>query len=147
MTAKPSTSTSLRPRARSVLRMLAVHTAGVHRQALVDEFWPGDDETSGAKKLHVAISAIRRVLDRDDTAPVLLRRGELYVLSPDLVESDLARFRPPSARPGRPGARRPGRRPGRLVPPRSNCTEVSWLPEEGAAEWVVAERQAVDTEA
>ena len=53
--------TPLRPRARAVLRLLAVNFGrGVHRQVLGDELWPDDDEASAAKKLQVAISSIRQ---------------------------------------------------------------------------------------
>ena len=70
---------SLRPRARTVLRMLAVDVgAGVHRETLYEQLWPTDDQATAAKKLQVAISSIRRVLD--GAADLVRRRGDVYVL-------------------------------------------------------------------
>jgi DNA-binding SARP family transcriptional activator len=74
----------LRPRARAVLRMLAVHLGtGVHRQALCDELWPDDDETGASRKLQVAISSIRRVLETNGSGEVVGRRGDVYLLDVD----------------------------------------------------------------
>ena len=75
--------TDLRPRARSVLRMLAVNLArGVHRQVLFDELWPDDDEAAASRKLQVAISSIRRALE--PIGPhVLRRRDDVYALDAD----------------------------------------------------------------
>ncbi len=74
----------LRPRARAVLRMLAVHLgAGVHRQTLCDELWPDDDETGASRKLQVAISSIRRMLETTGSGEVVGRRGDVYLLDAD----------------------------------------------------------------
>ncbi|WP_111765081.1 AAA family ATPase [Nakamurella deserti] len=55
---------ALRPRARAVLRMLAL--AGgryIHQERLVDAFWPGADYPVGLRRLQVALSSVRHVLE------------------------------------------------------------------------------------
>jgi DNA-binding SARP family transcriptional activator len=82
----------LRPRARAVLRLLAVgETGGVHRNVLCDELWPDDDEDSATRKLHVAISSVRRAVD-DAGAAIVRRQGEMYLLDAD-VRCDVRQFR------------------------------------------------------
>jgi DNA-binding SARP family transcriptional activator len=85
---------ALRPRARAVLRMLAVRLGhGVHRDVLGEELWPDDDEASAAKKLQVAISSIRRVLEEAGVHDLVRRDGDVYALRDDAVMTcDVHRF-------------------------------------------------------
>jgi DNA-binding SARP family transcriptional activator len=137
---------ALRPRARAVLRMLAVRGGGVHRDALVEELWPGDDELSGAKKLQVAISAIRRVLDPSGVADVVRRRGELYQLAPGAVDCDVARLAAALA------AGRSALTTGDAAAARTALGAAldeyrsQLLPEEGTADWIVAVRAEIDAD-
>ena len=60
----PVDLTRLRPRARAVLRMLAM--AGgreIHQERLVDAFWPDADVPVGVRRLQVALSSVRQVLE------------------------------------------------------------------------------------
>lgn len=73
----------VRPRARALLRYLAVHLGtDVHRERLVDELWPGVPAAAGNRSLQVAVSSLRTALGRAglDPATVLPRRGDAYRL-------------------------------------------------------------------
>ena len=57
-------SLGLKPRPRAVLRFLALNAGRpVHREVLQETFWPEADPETGARSLHVALSALRRELD------------------------------------------------------------------------------------
>jgi DNA-binding SARP family transcriptional activator len=130
----------IRPRARAVLRMLGAHAGEpVHRDTICAALWPEADEETATRGLHVAISAIRAVLEpesgRGDWS-LVVRRGDCYVLQArdgSAPELDLARFRSAIARAHSTGNGHP---------------EVAWaealavftgelLPEDGAVDWVV----------
>jgi DNA-binding SARP family transcriptional activator len=122
--------------------MLAVNVGhGVHRQVLGDLLWPDDDESAAAKKLQVAISSIRRVADEHGVADLIRREGDVYVFGADgHVVCDVHRFTSAVAE-----AR------ARLVNGYDTDAEEALrtsvqlyrgdlLSDEGAADWVVAER-------
>lgn len=68
----------LRPQHQELLRALCVHAgAPVHRDTLVEWFWPGRDDERAQHSLQVAISELRRLLE---PAP---RRGRTSVLRRD----------------------------------------------------------------
>ena len=73
----------LRPRARSLLRLLAVSAPdAVHRERLVEAFWPDADLAAGTRRLQVAISSIRRLLqDAGIAGEIIVRDGDAYRLS------------------------------------------------------------------
>jgi DNA-binding SARP family transcriptional activator len=131
----------VRPRARQLLRTLALHGGRpVHREVLQEQLWPDATADGGRRTLQVAISALRAVLP----APLdVVREDEAYRLAlPPDVELDLAELDDALAR-----ARR-ARVDGDLL-----AAEAAWqravdvgsagdvLPEDGPAEWVVDERE------
>src|ERR1700687_3501455 len=76
---RPVDLTAVKPRARAVLRLLAVHAGNpVHREVLQMAFWPDADAETGARNLHVAVSSLRSWLEpgvgRGGSSP-LLRGG------------------------------------------------------------------------
>ena len=76
--------TGLRPRARALLRLLAVTPdRAVHRERLVDALWPGVDLTVGTRRLQVALSSVRQLLEHAGLpgAEILARQGDAYSLS------------------------------------------------------------------
>src|SRR2546423_14607539 len=83
--------TTIKPRVRAVLRLLAVHAGNpVHREVLQEAFWPDADAETGARNLHVAVSTLRSWLEPGvgrGGASFLPRRGGGY---------------PPALRPGAP---------------------------------------------
>ena len=133
---------SLRPRARTVLRMLAVDVGtGVHREALCEQLWPADDEATAAKKLQVAISSIRRVLD--GAADLVRRRGDVYVLDTGADVCDVQRVAAAVASGRAAMARGDTDAAGESFRSALELHRGELLPEEGAADWVVDKRQAV----
>ena len=141
----------VRPRARSTLRLLALQAGDlVHREALAAELWPDLDQESALRGLQVAISSLRSLLDpaaanggsgRSRTS-LLIRIGQNYGLSlppgarSDVreLESELAQAR--SARVDGDRARERAHLEAGLAHYRGDL-----LPEEGPAEWVLADRE------
>ena len=74
----------LRPRARALLRLLALTPGDVHRERLVDALWPGVDLTVGTRRLQVAVSSVRQLLEHAGLsgAEVLSRQGDAYRFAP-----------------------------------------------------------------
>jgi len=76
--------TELRPRARALLRLLAVSTdRAVHRERLVDALWPGVDLAVGTRRLQVALSSVRQLLEHAGLSgiEIVARQGDAYRLS------------------------------------------------------------------
>ncbi len=87
----------LKPRPRAVLRFLALNAGRpVHREVLQETFWPEADPETGAKNLHVALSALRRELTPRagrGASELLVRDGDAYRLAlPEAARIDLADF-------------------------------------------------------
>jgi DNA-binding SARP family transcriptional activator len=137
------------PRARSLLRLLALHEGRpVHREVLMEALWPGRDPVSGGRNLQVLVSSLRQALEpgrgRGDHTFVV-RDGDAYRLAlPAGWEIDLTSFREALAR-GRAGA-----------DPRARAIACACaldlyvgelFPEEGPAEWVVEPREQLLQEA
>jgi DNA-binding SARP family transcriptional activator len=135
---------TVRPRARSTLRLLALRAGNaVHRDVLVASLWPDVDEEAALRSLQVAISSLRSVLGgRTRTRSTLLaRNGETYCLQlPPGSRSDVRDFdaRLADARTRRHDGDAPGERAALAAALGHYGGDL--LPEEGAAEWVVAER-------
>ncbi len=61
---RPIDLAALKPRPRAVLRLLALHAGRpVHREVIQDALWRDADPETGARSLHVALSALRRELE------------------------------------------------------------------------------------
>ncbi|MFP3460945.1 BTAD domain-containing putative transcriptional regulator [Arthrobacter globiformis] len=90
----------VRPQARTVLRILAIHAGRpVHRDRLAATLWADLDAASALHNLQVSVSSLRRALQPAGVAgdcQLLARRGEAYVLvldersRVDLLEFDQA---------------------------------------------------------
>ena len=132
---------AVKPRARQLLRTLALHGGRpVHREVLQEQLWPSANAESGRRTLQVAISALRAALP----APLdLVREHEAYRLAlPDGAEHDLAALDEAIATARQARARADHER-----------AEEAWqraleigsagdvLPEDGPAEWVIDERE------
>jgi DNA-binding SARP family transcriptional activator len=132
-----------KPRVRSLMRLLAIHAgAPVHREVIQEALWPESDADAGARSLHVAVSALRRLLD-DVAQPVggrlLVRDGDAYRLDvpPDSV--DLGRFDRAIAE-GR-AARSRGEVSAAAFSLALELYAGELLPEEGPADWVIERRE------
>jgi DNA-binding SARP family transcriptional activator len=136
--------TPLRPRARALLRLLALSpNRDVHREHLVDALWPGTDLTVGTRRLQVAVSSVRQLVEQAGLpgGEVLIRRGDAYRLAlPSGAVVDTEIFER--------GAREADAAAGRGDIPAAAAARgsaLSWyrgdlLPEDGPAEHVVGER-------
>ena len=135
---------TVRPRARSTLRLLALRAGNaVHRDVLVASLWPDVDEEAALRSLQVAISSLRSVLGgrARSRSTLLARNGESYCLQlPPGSRSDVLDFD------ARLADARTRRHDGDAAAERAALAAAlghyggDLLPEEGAAEWVVAER-------
>ena len=102
---------ALRPRARSVLHLLATHAPRpVHRDVLLAALWSDNDAESALRSLQVAVSSVRKQLERAGWAHGVERVGDGYALA---VE--------PARRRRRAGVPAGGRR----GPPRPTATATS----------------------
>ncbi len=82
---RPVNLAVLRPRARALLRLLCLSPhRDVHREYLVDALWPGTDLAVGTRRLQVAMSSVRQMLEHAGLrgSDVLARQGDAYRLAP-----------------------------------------------------------------
>jgi DNA-binding SARP family transcriptional activator len=135
----------LRPRARALLRLLALTPdRDVHREHLVDALWPGVDLTIGTRRLQVAVSSVRQVLEQAGLpgSEVVARRGDAYrlALPPagtiDVLEFERSLREAAQAAFHGDTAASMAARQAALALYRGDV-----LPEDGPAEYVVADRE------
>jgi ATP/maltotriose-dependent transcriptional regulator MalT/DNA-binding SARP family transcriptional activator len=148
----PVDFSQLRPRVRELLRLLALHAdQPVHRDVLIEAFWPEAPAAAATRSLHVALSSLRQALESVVPRgwPALLRRdGDAYVLAvPPECYVDVLAFRTALEEAHR--ARLRGNQSARLVALRTAVDAYGGelLPEEGPAEWVVRQRDELARQA
>src|SRR5262249_12477655 len=75
-------ASSAKPMERALLHLLSMRAGEqVHREALIEAFWPDAEPDAGLHRLQVAISSLRRLIATDGEQPLLLaREGESYRL-------------------------------------------------------------------
>lgn len=143
---RPVDLSAIKPRARAVLRMLALHAGHpVHREVLQEAFWPEADGETGGRNLHVAISTLRQALEPGALRggyTLLLREGDAYRLAvPPDGEVDLVQFTQAVS------AGRMARLRGERVEAIGFFRQAlelyggELLPEDGPAEWVLELRE------
>jgi DNA-binding SARP family transcriptional activator len=147
----------VRPRARSTLRLLALKAGDVvHRDELAATLWPDADQEAALRSLQVAVSSLRSLLETPGSgsagdpagrsargrSSLLFRMGESYGLTiPPGGHSDVSEFE------SRLAAARSARLDGDQAGERAQLSAAlrlyrgDLLPEEGAAEWVLAARE------
>jgi DNA-binding SARP family transcriptional activator len=134
-----------------VLRFLALNAGRpVHREVLQETFWPDSDAATGAKSLHVALSALRRALEPGagrGACDLLVREGDAYRLAlPDGARIDLAEFELAVTAARR--ARSHGATDAAVEAYGAALTRYGGelLPEDGPADWASARRDHVRLE-
>jgi DNA-binding SARP family transcriptional activator len=143
---RPVDLTAVKPRARAVLRLLAIHAGNpVHREVLQMAFWPDADSDTGARNLHVAVSSLRSWLEPGVSrggSSFLIREGDAYRLAFRAdAEVDLVQFSKALA------AARVARLRGEsdaMVTYFEQALELyagELLPEDGPAEWAIEPRE------
>jgi len=143
---KPVDLSSARPRARALLRLLALNAgAPVHHESIEVALWPEADPEAASRNLHVAMASLRRVLEPSagrGTFQLLRREGGAYRLAlPGGAQVDLHRFDQALAA-GR-TARDRGDDDGALrwYQEALDLYAGDLLPEDGPAEWVADRRE------
>ncbi|HYI58869.1 MAG TPA: BTAD domain-containing putative transcriptional regulator [Microlunatus sp.] len=130
---------ALRPKARSLLMLLALHHGRPrHRELIIETLWPEATLTSGIRSLQVAVSSVRHCLATggvpEESIP---RQGDAYELVLPGVQSDLVDFE----RLAEEARRQPA---AEALSARSKAMDLyqgELLPEVGPADWVVEERE------
>ena len=138
--ARPLDLSALKPRARALLHLLAIHApAAVHREVLQEALWPDADPATAARSLQVGVSAIRGALLACGPWVTVARVGDAYrLVAPDealdlrRLERALAAARDVEARGGPAGER---------YLEVLDCLDAELLPEDGPADWVVQRRE------
>lgn len=137
---------AIRPQARKALHVLALYVGrSVHRDVLVQAVWPDSQPDAGRRSVHVAISSLRHLLEPDarrGQSLLLPRLGDSYSLTlPGGSCCDLLDFEAALV------SARTARVAGDVAAERASlhralsCYGGDLLPEDGSAEWVVAERE------
>jgi len=144
---RPVDMTAIRPRARALLRLLALNAGRrVHHETIEAALWPEADATSSARNLHVAIAALRRSVEpaaTRGTFQLIRREGDAYVMSAppgsriDLLDFDAALATGHRARAAGDVDAAQGAYDEALALYRADL-----LPEDGPAEWVAERRDA-----
>ncbi|MGW6132015.1 BTAD domain-containing putative transcriptional regulator [Cellulomonas sp. NPDC055163] len=137
--------TRIRPRARSLLRLLALHTGRLtHREQLADTLWGELDPSAALHGLQVALSSLRALLAQAGvTTAIVVRDGDAYgLVLPEGSTCDLLVFDRALTAAARdrsaPGDRSRARRELRAA---LAVYTGELMPEEGPAEWVVGARE------
>jgi DNA-binding SARP family transcriptional activator/tetratricopeptide (TPR) repeat protein len=139
----PADLSPLRPRSRSLVHLLARHAgAVVHSDVLRASLWPDATSESGRRSLQVAVSAARKTIEHVGGA--IVREGDGYLLvvqdgAADVVMfdrsfRDLERASTVDTDEGR----------ARVLAAAQQCLGLytgELLAEEGAAEWVIRDRE------
>lgn len=136
----------LKPRARTLLRLLAMNAARpVHRETLQEALWPDMDADCAARNLHVAVHALRRVLEPSagrGASRILVRDGDAYrLVLPEDGELDLARFERTLREGERARAEGDAARAAARLREALDLYTGDLLPEDGPADWVVERRE------
>lgn len=142
----------VKPRARAVLRFLAVRPGvAVHREVIQEALWPGVDSPTGARSLHVAVSALRGLFAEalaGDSTRLIAREGDAYRLAVDPGQVDVGRFERviARARAARNGAAATGAGTADFAAALA-LYRGDLLPQDGPAEWAVERREHFRREA
>ena len=142
----------VKPRARAVLRFLAVRPGvAIHREVIQDALWPDVDGPTGARSLHVAVSALRGLLSEAlaaDSTRLIAREGDAYRLAVEPAQIDIGRFERAMGRAR--GARNGGNHAGAGTADFAEALGLyrgDLLPQDGPAEWAVERREHFRREA
>ncbi len=142
----------VKPRARAVLRFLAVRPGvAIHREVIQEALWPDVDGQTGGRSLHVAVSALRGLfadaLDADATR-LIAREGDAYRLAVRPDQVDVGRFERDlaNARAARNGGGDIGAGTADFAAALA-LYRGDLLPQDGPAEWAVERREHFRREA
>ena len=137
--------TSLRPRARSVLHLLATHAPRpVHRDVLLAALWSDNDAESARRSLQVAVSSVRKRLESAGWRHGVERVGDGYALAVEPHEvTDVRAFQRAVDDARRAHAAGDHHRLDAAARQALEWYRGDLLTEEGSADWVVETRDAL----
>ncbi|MDN5771476.1 MAG: winged helix-turn-helix domain-containing protein, partial [Microlunatus sp.] len=129
----------LRPKARSLLMLLALHHGRPrHRELIIDALWPEATLSSGIRSLQVAVSSLRQCLSASGMVDEAIRRqDDAYALELPGVRHDVGTFEHLVEQ----ARTQSGREALRIRRTALDHYRGELLPEVGPAEWVVSERE------
>jgi DNA-binding SARP family transcriptional activator len=138
---------SLRPRARSLVRFLALNSGKlVHREAVLDALWPNAGFDSGRSNLHTAVSAARQVLE--PFAFTIERESDSYrLVTPPGTTWDTAEFQTALQSAHKARSNGDSARAYNDYAQALSLYTDDLLTEEGPSEWIVAHRDRLRHEA
>ena len=136
----------LRPQHQALLRLLCLHgNRSVHSDRLLGWFWPGHDPERGQHSLQVAVSGLRRLLEPAVARggwTVLVRTGSGYRLALDSDDDCDVRTLEAHLRAGEQALRSQDEASAiKHLQAGVMAYTGDLLPDDGAAEWVVDERE------
>jgi DNA-binding SARP family transcriptional activator len=137
---------SVKPKVRALMRLLAIHAGRpVHREVIIDALWPQSTTRAATHGLHVAMSSLRKLLEPEagrGEFRFLAREGDAYrLVVPEGAYCDVIAVRD-AAQAARIASDRNGDEGAASVLRRAvDVYRGDLLPEDGAAEWVVEERE------
>lgn len=152
---RPIALDRVKPRARALLRFLAVRPGvAIHREVIQEALWPEVDSPTGARSLHVAISALRGLFSEalaTDSTRLIAREGDAYRLAVDPAQVDVGRFERDMARGratrGDVGATGTAGAGTAAFAAALALYRGDLLPQDGPAEWAVERREHFRREA
>ncbi|HUG30917.1 MAG TPA: BTAD domain-containing putative transcriptional regulator [Candidatus Limnocylindria bacterium] len=143
---RPVPLDKVKPRARAVLRFLAVRPGtAIHREVIQEALWPDVDSPTGARSLHVAVSALRGLFAEamgGDSTRLIAREGDAYRLAVEPDQVDVGRFERHMARAR--AARNGAGEAGAGTADFASALDLyhgDLLPQDGPAEWAVERRE------
>ena len=135
---------SVRPRALSVLRLLAMHAGRpVHREVLMDSLWRDVESNPARHSLQVAVSTLRKAMP-DQSVFSIVRQGDAYSL--EMCENaffDVRSFQTSLASAAAAMSRGDHRSAFDDAVRAADTYRGDLLLDEGPAEWVVGHRDAL----
>ncbi len=143
---RPLQLRALKPKARSALRLLAMHAGRpVHREKIMDALWRDRAPAAATRSLQVVVSSLRQTLEPGvarGASSLLVREGEAYRLAvPSDGDCDVLRFERcvEEARSAR--VRGDANAAAVALDAALDAYAGDLLPEEGPADWVVKDRE------
>jgi DNA-binding SARP family transcriptional activator len=142
---------AVRPRAVTMLRLLAIHTPQpVHRESLL-QLWPDLSTRRAVHSMQVAVSSLRSFLapgDRRGSAGTLQRHGDAYVLVlPPGSEADMVEFAAQLRAATQARHARDADAERAALARAVSVYRGELLPEDGPAEWVIDTRERLRQQA
>ncbi len=136
----------VKPKARKLLAYIAIHAGQpLHRERLVEVFWPAVPLSSGLRNLQVTVSSLRGLAtgpSGSELPELIARVGDAYALAPpSLVAVDALRFEELARSAGKSAKSGEIEAARELYEQAASVYRGDLLPEIGPEEWVLEPRE------